>query len=470
MGVCDVPVISTVCDVAGEGAATLVSAPFDWLAQAMGSAAAWLFEEVWAVFDTTTLVDVAGAGYRKVYGLVFGVAVFVMLGFFCFQLRGALARKDAGALGRAVAGLGKSVLGSFAALAVTGLLLEAVDQVCVGIVQAAGETMESMGSRIALLAAGIGAISLTAPGAGAIVGIFLAGLAISAALVVWFSLLIRKALLLVSIVLAPFALAGQSWDAARGWFGKWASFVVAMALSKLVLVVTLLVAVTQTASPIAPDLQSVSEPIAGVVLMLVAAFAPYMSYKMVSFMGGDMYHLMSAEQEAKHAVNRPLPVRVPAATPNPVLGGAGGGSNAPAPSAQSGGTSATTAAAAAPGGGAAGGAVGGAGSGAAAAGGASGGAAGGAAGGSAAGAGAAGGGIGAAVVVGAQVARQVVTSGPRAGGAVGGAADAQAGAASTPPPASPTQPAAAPSPPPPRTPDPPPAPPSPSQGPPAAGG
>ncbi|MDR1188518.1 MAG: conjugal transfer protein TrbL [Bifidobacteriaceae bacterium] len=457
MGVCDVPVISTVCDVAGEGAATLVSAPFDWLAQAMGSAAAWLFEEVWAVFDTTTLVDVTSAGYRKVYGLVFGVAVFVMLGFFCFQLLGALARKDASALGRAVTGLGKSVLGSFAALAVTGLLLEAVDQVCVGIVQAAGETMESMGSRIALLAAGIGAVSLTAPGAGAIIGIFLAGLAISAALVVWFSLLIRKALLLVAVVLAPFALAGQSWDAARGWFGNWASFVVAMALSKLVLVVTLLVAVTQTASPIAPDLQSVSEPIAGVVLMLVAAFAPYMSYKMVSFMGGDMYHLMSAEQEAKHAVNRPLPVRVPAAAPNPVLGGAGGGSNAAAP--QSGGTSATTAVAAAPSG-----AAGGAGSGGAAAGGASGGAAGGSAAGAGA-AGAAGGGIGAAVVVGAEVARQVATSGPTAGGAVGGAADAQAGAAS-PPSASPTQPPMPPSQPS-RNPGPPP-PPSPSPGPPPA--
>ena len=36
MGVCDIPVISSVCDVAGEAAATLISAPFDWLASAMG--------------------------------------------------------------------------------------------------------------------------------------------------------------------------------------------------------------------------------------------------------------------------------------------------------------------------------------------------------------------------------------------------------------------------------------------------
>lgn len=53
MGVCDVPVISSVCDAVGEGAACLVAAPFDWLAQAMGAAPGWLFEAVWSVFDTT---------------------------------------------------------------------------------------------------------------------------------------------------------------------------------------------------------------------------------------------------------------------------------------------------------------------------------------------------------------------------------------------------------------------------------
>ena len=82
MGVCDVPVISTVCDVAGEAAATVVAAPFDWLAQAMGGAAGWLIEAMWAVFDTTTLVDVQTDGFTSVYNLIFGIAVFVMLLFF----------------------------------------------------------------------------------------------------------------------------------------------------------------------------------------------------------------------------------------------------------------------------------------------------------------------------------------------------------------------------------------------------
>ena len=53
-----------------------VSAPFDWLAQGMGHAAGWMFEAVWKVFDSTTMVDVTSSQYTKVYNILFGVAVF----------------------------------------------------------------------------------------------------------------------------------------------------------------------------------------------------------------------------------------------------------------------------------------------------------------------------------------------------------------------------------------------------------
>ena len=83
-------------------------------------------------------------------------------------------------------------------------------------------------------------------------------------------------------------------------------FVVALVLSKLVLVVILLVAVTQVSAPIDADLSNIADPLAGVVLMALAGFAPYMTYKFVTFIGFDMYHSMSAEQEAKSALNRPV--------------------------------------------------------------------------------------------------------------------------------------------------------------------
>lgn len=437
MSVCDVPVISNVCDAVGEGTASLIAAPFDWLGQAMAGAAAWLFEAVWAVFDTTTLVDVTSAEYVGVYNVLFGAAVFIMLVFFCLQLITGLIHRDPTALSRAALGLAKSVLGSFLVITLTALLLEVTDQLAVGIVQATGNTMEDMGTQIGLLAAGLATINITAPGVGAIITIFLAGLAISAAAIVWFSLLIRKALLLVAIVFGPVALAGATWDATKGWFAKWATFVIALIFSKLVLVVIFLVAIGQVSAPIEADLASISDPIAGVVLMFIAAFAPYITYKFLSFVGFDMYHAMSSEQEAKSALNRPVPVpSAPKAdSAKTVLDGgsdpdstppSGGGSAPPptssaAPASAGAGAAGTGAVASSTGAGAGTGASAGAGAGTA----------------GAAGAGAAAGPVGAAVVVGGAVVKGAATAGPKAGAAVGGAADTHAGAAaeqaSTPP-------------------------------------
>lgn len=456
MGVCDVPVISSVCDAVGEGAASLVAAPFDWLAQAMGGAAGWLFEAVWSVFDTTTMVDVTKPGYLAVYNLLFGIAVFVMLIFFCLQLITGLVRRDPTALTRAAVGLAKSVLGSFVVITLAALMLEVVDQLCLGIVQATGETTESMGDKIALLAAGLAGINIAAPGVGAIITIFLAGLAITAAAIVWLSLLVRKALLLVAVVFAPLAFSGASWDATRGWIGKWAMFVIALICSKLVLVVMFLVAVTQVSAPIDADLASISEPIAGVVLMAMAAFAPYLTYKFIAFVGFDIYHAIGSEQDAKNALNRPIPVlsKTAGGEPKKVLDGTsdsgttGGrpakGSKTPPPPKTTPAATGTT-----PSSGTTGGSSAGTGGGGVAAGG---------------GSAAAAGPVAAGVTIGAAVVKGAATAGPKAGTALAGQAEQTADAAGQTPSAPAAPPAqASPATSPPRTPSNDPSPPPPSQ-------
>ncbi|MGO2810755.1 MAG: conjugal transfer protein TrbL [Brevibacterium aurantiacum] len=419
MALCDLPVISNVCDSAGEAAASLISAPFDWFAQAVGGAAGWLLEAMWAVFDTTTLVDVTQDGYVSVYNLLFGIGVFIVLIFFCFQLILGLIRRDPTALSRAALGAGKAVLGSFVVLTLTALALEITDQLTIGIIQAAGETTETMGDKIILLSAGLVGINVAAPGVGAIVTIFLGGLMVAAVAIVWFSLLIRKALLLIAIVLAPLAFAGAAWDASRSWIGKWAAFVLALIISKLVLVVVFLIAITQMATPIEADLTAITEPITGIVMLAIAAFAPYMVYRVIAFLGFDLYNTMGAEQEAKNAMNRPVPVptKPQGDGPKKVLddgggggsggggGGGGGGNPPPPPGGGGGGGGGGNPPPPPPGGGAGAGA--GAGSG------------------GAAGAGAAAG-PAAAVVIGAQVAKKAATAGPEAGRQVGGQAETAA--------------------------------------------
>ena len=43
MDECDVPIVGEICDAVGQIGAAAVAAPFDWLADSMGRAAAWLF-------------------------------------------------------------------------------------------------------------------------------------------------------------------------------------------------------------------------------------------------------------------------------------------------------------------------------------------------------------------------------------------------------------------------------------------
>ena len=431
MSICDIPGVSTVCTAIGEGPAGLF---FGWIASAMGLAVSTLFQGMWDVFSTTTSVDVTSDGYVKVYNILFGIAVFVTLLFFCFQLITGLARRDPSALTRAALGVAKSVLGSFVLITCTALLLEITDQLCVGIIQATGQTIESMDDRLALLITAV-TITSVAGGAGALLTIFLAGLMIAAIFILWFSLLIRKALLLVAIVFGPVALAGLTWEASRSWFGKWATFVVALIASKLVIVVIFLIATTQVAAPISLDLKSLSEPIAGIVLLFVAAFAPYLAYKFLSFVGFDMYQASSMEQEAKNALNRPVPLpsKPNGPAPKQVLNGADTGKGAgtpkptptPAPAAAP--AAAGTAAPAATGGTAA----------------------------PAAPAAAAAPPVAAAVAAGVVV-KETATAGPKIGEAIGDAADGHAGSASepaAPPPGPPVQqpPAVLPPPSPPRT-------------------
>ncbi|GAA2234153.1 hypothetical protein GCM10010413_36710 [Promicromonospora sukumoe] len=302
MDICSLPFVAQVC----AGSAATAASPIQPLADLVGDLAAWVMEGMWALMVTTTMTDVTSPQFRRVYALVFGIAVLVMLLFFLLQVITGMLRRDPGALGRGVLGLGKSILGSFLVVTLTAALLEITDQLCHGLVQAAGTTMEEVGDRLIVMVTGI-SISTAVVGVGPLFAVFLAGLAFTGAFTVWISLLVRSALILIAIALAPLALAGASWDATRGWVTKWATFTIALIVSKLVLVVIFLIATEQMSAPIQVDIASVAEPLTGIVLLIIGAFAPYLTYKFLNFLGFDLYQTMTTETDAKEALNRPVP-------------------------------------------------------------------------------------------------------------------------------------------------------------------
>jgi type IV secretion system protein TrbL len=325
MEACDVPGVSAVCGAAEQAAVSAVAAPVAWFADAMGDTAAWMVTQLWTVLGTTTRVDVTSDAYLRVYNVLFGVAVSLTLILFFVQLIGGVLRRDPRALATATLGVAKSMVGGFVVVSLTGTALEITDQLAVGIVEASGQTMQQMGGRLALLVAGLSTASVTPPGVGVVMTVLLAGLAIVAAGLVWVSLLVRKAVLLVAIVMAPIAISGLVWSATRDWVRRWASLVAALIVSKLVLVVVLLVATAQVSAPVSGDLASVSDPIAGIVLLFVAAFSPYMAYKFIAFAGVDVAQAISVEQDVKRAVTPSRAMTTPRMAARLLGASAGGG-------------------------------------------------------------------------------------------------------------------------------------------------
>ena len=103
------------------------------------------------------------------------------------------------------------------------------------------------------------------------------------------------------------ALAGWSWQPTRAWAARWASFVVALVVSKFVVVLIFLigtVAMTPTADG---EPGTVADPLAGIVLLFLAAFAPAMTHRFIAFAGFDVHQLVTAERETSTAVRRAVP-------------------------------------------------------------------------------------------------------------------------------------------------------------------
>src|SRR6478736_2253741 len=197
-----------------------------------------------------------------VVGLLFVVQVVTAM----------LARSPSG-LWRAVWGSALGLfLGSACAVLTAGLLL-IVDQFSASVLGGAQQTAQD-GIKKAF--AMQGAIE----GSGWLVVTLLAGFGILAWATVIVVLFLRKAMIIATLVFAPFAMAGLASGKTKSWATKWAELVFALALSKFVICAILTLAYSAVASSITGD---ISDALLGSVWVLLAAFSPLAVLQFVHF-------------------------------------------------------------------------------------------------------------------------------------------------------------------------------------------
>jgi hypothetical protein len=324
---------------ASDIAKSVAGDAFSSIAHDFGNFANSAVNWVWAQTSNATGVHLGGAGFTLDIGIVATIAVTVALGLFVIQLMTAALRRDPAGLGRALKGLVVAFIGGGIAIAVTNVLLVAVDDLCAGVVQAAtGGSITHLGQSIL---AGGSITTVTANPAGIIL-ISLA--ALIAVTMVWAALMVRKVLIVVTAVFAPIAFAGSLADITTSWVRRWIELTVALIVSKLILVLIFVIGLGMLVNGVGQNghggPQTATQTISGLLVLVLAGFAPWLAIKLVHWSGEHFQQLhamagtagagaqkvMSAPQKA-----RPLAMAVAGGPP-----GTGGAAAAGAASGASG--------------------------------------------------------------------------------------------------------------------------------------
>ena len=294
--------LDPICVVAtsiGHLGASVTNSVFSSVATAFGNTADSAINWLWSQMTSATSISFSGAAFELDLGIVSAIAAVVCIGLFIIQLATSALKRDGTGIGRALRGLVIATVGCAITLASLDLLLAAVDQLCTGVVSlATGDSISTLGAKIIDPAMFTGLVA----GPGAI--LILSLIAIVAVAVVWFALVVRKMLIIITAIFAPLAFAGGVADLSRGWVRKWLEAMLALVFSKLILILIFIIGLGVLGGMGSPQnavgLSRITGDITGLLIFLVAGLSPWMALKLVHFTGE---HMATIAGSATHATS-----------------------------------------------------------------------------------------------------------------------------------------------------------------------
>ena len=330
--------LDPLCQVAGQVSGSVSTSAADLVFSALGgafvSAAQAVSETAFAALEMTTRVDLTATWFTRNLAVMAAVTLPAVVALFVLQVISSVLRREPGGLGRAVVGVAKAILGSTLAIAVTHLGLLATDEICAFIAASAGTSVRGAAQRFFELT------WLAGPQAGPVLQILLGIAVIIGSLLLWAVLLFRKAAVLLVAVFAPIAFAGAAWDQTRIWTRRWIEVMTALVFCKVVIVVVFVVGIsafgsdgttsTREGSGSQPAATSLSDLLVGLILLSIAVFAPWLTWRFVHWSGieagtavGGAVAASPIPNAVRSSVSQARYMAQSAAT-TAMLGGAGG--------------------------------------------------------------------------------------------------------------------------------------------------
>ncbi|MBS3941989.1 MAG: hypothetical protein KG028_13610 [Actinobacteria bacterium] len=291
--------VETVCDGVGSALAWGVQPMVAGGAQAVlhemvafvVEGAGWLLEQVASFLDSSTRPQLTSSWFGRVYRDMTMVAVFGLLPFLVLSIIQGIIRQDPGLLLRATFGyVPLAAIGTAAGVVVVDLLVQLTDLLT-------GWIGRSLGSDLAGFSSGLGEslASLPAGTGGPVAGLaalLAAGVVAFAAFAIWLELLLRQAAIYVAVLFLPLGFMAMVWPATSHWLRRLVQGLVAIILSKFVIVAVMALAAaalggeSSTAAGIPAGAEQDQSGGFGVVLagasmLALAALAPYVLLRLI---------------------------------------------------------------------------------------------------------------------------------------------------------------------------------------------
>jgi hypothetical protein len=311
--------VSGACAVAGAASSAVGSAVgftagsvLDALGSWVSDGAAWLLGQIGGVLNASTSVDLGAPWFSAHYATMAALAGVVVVPLLLLGILQAIYRQNAAMLLRStLVNVPLAVLLTAVAVTLVQLGLTVTDWMCGVVANGAGlDTVHFMAPVTAALAGATIANGGVPPFV-----VLLGALAVVAgAVTVWIELLLRAAAVYVAVLFLPLALASLAWPAIAHWSRRLVDTLVALVLSKLVIVAVLSLAVGALAggegwTPAGGTGASASfaSVLGGAALLLLAAFAPWSLFRLLPFIeAGAVGHLEGLSQRARHQVAAPV--------------------------------------------------------------------------------------------------------------------------------------------------------------------
>ena len=279
-------VAGTVCDgvatVVGGGAGFVVeggaTAALRAVVGFVVEGAAWLLGEVGTFIDTSTRPDLSAGWFQGSYANMAVIATLGVLPFLILALIQAVIRQDIALMLRSTfAYVPLAAIGTAGAVVVVDLLVRLTDGLSSWIAASVGDDLTEFTTGL-----GTALTALTVPAGPAVAGfaaLLAAGAVAFVTFVIWLELLLRQAAIYVAVLFLPLAFMAMVWPATAHWLRRLVQGLVAIILSKFVIVAVIAMAASAVDANIADEGYAVV--ITGASMLSLAALAPYVLLRLI---------------------------------------------------------------------------------------------------------------------------------------------------------------------------------------------